>query len=248
MFDATIRKKLRDFSLDITIHARSGEVIVLMGENGAGKSSTLNIISGLISPDTGSIRLDGSVLFDSGTGVDVPAENRCIGYVFQNSAVFPHISVRDNIAFGLRARHKPPVLIKERVRHWLKVMNIEDLADVRAGNLSGGQKQRVALARALAIEPTLLMLDEPFTALDSDTTRLVKELTRTFVTEMVIPCVVVTHRITDSRDVGDRVCVLCEGKMAWEGKPEDVPTDMCRSGDVLQPVSLRASMQIARII
>lgn len=231
MFDATIQKKLRDFSLDLTIRAGPGEVVVLMGENGAGKSSALNIISGLVHPDAGSIRVDDTVLFDSGKGVDVPVENRRIGYVFQNSAVFPHLSVRDNIAFGLCAQHKPLVFIKERVRHWLKVMNIEDLADVRAGNLSGGQKQRVALARAVATEPALLMLDEPFTALDAENIRLVKELTRTFVTEMAIPCLVVTHRMSDCRDVGDKMCVICQGKLEWEGTPEDLPVCMCRSGD-----------------
>jgi len=232
MFDAAIRKNLRDFSLDFTIRAGPGEVVVLMGENGAGKSSALNIISGLVPPDAGSIRLNGSVLFDSGSGVDVPAENRRIGYVFQNSAVFPHLSVRDNIAFGLCARHKPPFFIREHVGHWLNAMNIEDLADVKAGNLSGGQQQRVALARALATEPALLMLDEPFTALDAENIRLVKELTRTFVKEMAIPCLVVTHRVIDCKDVGDKVSVICQGKLEWEGKPEDLPACMCRSGDV----------------
>ena len=222
MLDATIEKKLRDFSLDVTIHAGPGEIVVLMGENGAGKSTLLNCISGLVSPQKGSIQLDGSVLFDSGTGIDVPVENRRIGYVFQNSVVFPHLTVRDNIAFGLRAMHKPSVFIKERVGHWMRATDIEELADVRAGNLSGGQKQRVALARALATEPALLMLDEPFTALDADNIRLVKELTRTFVTEMAIPCLIVTHRISDSRDVGDKVCTICQGKKEWEGKPEDV--------------------------
>ena len=231
MLEAAIRKKLRDISLDLTISARPGEVLVIMGDNGAGKSTALNIISGLLPPDTGSIRLDGSELYDSGSRVDVPAENRRIGYVLQNSAVFPHLSVRDNIAFGLRARHRPPVIIKERVGHWLNVMNIGDLADVRAGNLSGGQKQRVALARALATEPSLLMLDEPFTALDPDNIKLVKELTRSFVTEMAIPCLVVTHRMSDSMDVGDKVYVICHGKKEWEGKPEDTPAGMCRSGE-----------------
>jgi molybdate transport system ATP-binding protein len=230
MFDATIQKKLRDFSLDLTIRAGPGEVVVLMGENGAGKSTALNIISGLVCPDTGSIRLNGTVLFDPGTNMDVLAENRRIGYVFQNSAVFPHLSVRDNIEFGLCARHKPPGFIKERVGYWLKAMNIADLADVKAGNLSGGQKQRVALARALATEPELLMLDEPFTALDAENIRLVKELTRTFVNEMKIPCLVVTHRVIDCRDVGDKVCIVCQGKKEWEGKPDDLPACMCRSG------------------
>jgi molybdate transport system ATP-binding protein len=232
MLDATIHKKLRDFTLDLTIHARPGEVIVLMGENGAGKSTTLNSISGLVSPDAGSIRLDGTILYDVDTGVDVPVEDRRIGYVFQKSAVFPHLTVRDNIAFGLRARHKSAIFIEERVRHWLSAMNIKDLADVRAGNLSGGQKQRVALARALATDPALLMLDEPFTALDADSIRIVKELTREFVTEMAIPCLVVTHRITDSRDIGDRVCSISRGKMEWDGKLEDLPECRCRSVDV----------------
>jgi len=231
MFDATIHKKLRDFSLDLAIRAGPGEIVVLMGENGAGKSSVLNIISGLISPDAGSIRLDGSLLFDSGKGINVPVEDRRIGYVFQNSAVFPHLTVRENIAFGLRSRHKPMAFIREHVGHWLKVMHIEDLADVKAGNLSGGQKQRVALARALAIKPTLLMLDEPFTALDAENIRLTKELMRTFVTNMAIPCLVVTHRMSDSRDVGDRVYVISQGKKDWEGKPKDTPAHLCRCGD-----------------
>jgi len=223
MLEATMNKKLRDFSLDLSLRAGPGEIVVLMGENGAGKSTTLNMISGLVSPDAGSIRLDSAVLFDSGTGTDVPAENRRIGYVFQKSAVFPHISVRDNIAFGLRAQHTSPAFIREHVGHWLKMMSIEDIADVKAGNLSGGQKQRVALARALATKPALLMLDEPFTALDAENIRLVKELARTLVTEMAIPCLVVTHRISDCRDVGDRVCVISQGKKVWEGKPEHVP-------------------------
>jgi ABC-type sulfate/molybdate transport systems ATPase subunit len=231
MLEAAIHKTLRDFSLDLTLRAGPGEVVVLMGENGAGKSTALNIISGLVSPDAGSIRLAGSELFNPGTKADVPAENRRIGYVLQNSAVFPHLSVKDNIAFGLRARHRPPVIIRERVSHWLEAMHLDDLAEVKAGNLSGGQKQRVALARALATGPALLMLDEPFTALDADSIRLVKELTRTYVTDMAIPCLVVTHRIADSRDIGDRVCVLCRGKKEWEGKPEDTPPGMCRCGD-----------------
>lgn len=231
MLDVTIKKKLRDFSLDLSIHAKPGEIVVLMGENGAGKSTALNIISGLVTPDTGSIRLDGSVLFDSGTSTEIPAEHRRIGYVFQNSAVFPHLSARENIAFGLRAQHKPQVFIKEQVAHWLKVMHIEDLAEVKAGNLSGGQKQRVALARALATGPALLMLDEPFTALDGENIRLVKELTRTFVTRMAIPCLVVTHRISDCQDIGDKVCVISQGNKEWEGKPENLPACTCSSDD-----------------
>jgi len=233
MLEATITKQLRDFTLDLSLHVDDGSLVVLMGENGAGKTTLLNCIAGLMEPDAGSIRSGSSVVFDANTGINIPVEARRIGYVFQRSAVFPHMTVGENIAFGLRARHKPAVFIKERVGYWLKAMHIEDLAKVRAGNLSGGQKQRVALARALAIQPALLMLDEPFTALDAENIRLVKELTRTFVTEMAIPCLVVTHRVSDCRDVGDRVCVLCKGKKEWEGKPEDLlPARTRRNCDV----------------
>ena len=231
MLDVTIRKKLRDFSLDLTIHAPPGEIVVLMGENGAGKSSILNAISGLTMPDEGSVRLESTILYDSVTKASIPVEQRQIGYVFQNSAVFPHLSVIDNIAFGLHARNHPPAFIKERVNHWTTALKIQDLADVRAGNLSGGQKQRVALARAFAIEPALLLLDEPFTALDPENILLVKKLTRAFVAERKIPCLVVTHRTTDSREVGDNVCVICKGRKVWEGRPEDVPAGMCHDDD-----------------
>jgi ABC-type sulfate/molybdate transport systems ATPase subunit len=105
-------------------------------------------------------------------------------------------------------------------------MRIADLATVRAGNLSGGQRQRVALARALAIEPDLLMLDEPFTALDAESTRIVKELTREFVKKLQIPCIVVTHRVADSAEIGDRACVICQGRKEWEGDPAEIP-DLC---------------------
>ena len=189
--------------------------------------------------------MNGTVFFDSRTGVNIPAEIRRIGYVFQNSAVFPHLSVQDNIAFGLSARHKPPGLIRERIRHWLKMMNIENLADVRAGNLSGGQKQRVALARALATEPTLLMLDEPFTALDAENIHLTKELIRTFVTDMAIPCLVVTHRISDCRDVGDRVCFIRQGKKEWEGKSRKNYPRVCAAAgmcDIGYPCALKCAV------
>jgi ABC-type sulfate/molybdate transport systems ATPase subunit len=108
----------------------------------------------------------------------------------------------------------------------MEQVHITDLAGVRAGNLSGGQKQRVALARALAIKPDLLMLDEPFTALDAESTQTVKDLTRRFVRKMQIPCIVVTHRLADSTDIGDRACVLCNGKKEWEGIPGEMP-EMC---------------------
>ena len=113
--------------------------------------------------------------------------------------------------------------IAERVEHLTGLMELQDHAHIKAGNLSGGQKQRVALARALAIEPLLLMLDEPFTALDTESISIVKDLTRSVVAEMQIPCILVTHRVSDSQDIGDKACILCSGKKEWEGKPSDIP-------------------------
>ncbi|MGA9086193.1 MAG: sulfate/molybdate ABC transporter ATP-binding protein [Methanoregula sp.] len=223
MLEAMMVKRLRDYTLDFALSAKPGEVTVLMGVNGSGKSTTLNIIAGLLTPDTASITLNGECLSLTAKGIDVPAEDRRIGYVLQNSAVFPHMTVRDNVAFGLRARHIPRPVISERIAYWMEQMHIADLTGVRAGNLSGGQKQRVALARALAIEPGLLMLDEPFTALDADSTQTVKDLTRRVVKDMQIPCIVVTHRVSDSTDIGDRACVICQGKKEWEGIPGEMP-------------------------
>ena len=223
MLDAVIRKQLRAFVLDISLRVENGEILVLMGDNGAGKSTTLNILAGLLRPDTGEIRVNGSILCNTSPGTEVVVERRNIGYVFQRSAVFPHMTVAENIAFGLHAQHRDPAFAEAQVSRWLDRMNIRDLAGVKASGLSGGQKQRVALARALATEPSLLMLDEPFSGLDTESRRSVKEVVRQCVAELKIPCIMVTHRIGDARDTGDRICRIVQGRIVWQGATTDLP-------------------------
>jgi molybdate transport system ATP-binding protein len=220
MLEVSIQKKLRDFPLDVSFSVDDGSILVLMGDNGAGKSTTLNIIAGLVAPDAGTIRFNDSTIFDSGSAIDVPVEQRKIGYVLQRSAVFPHLSVSENIAYGLRARHCDAAVIEERVGHWLDRMNIRELAGVQAAGLSGGQKQRVALARALATGPLLLMLDEPFSGLDNESRRSVREVVRECVADLKIPCIMVTHRLGDARATGDRVCTVCRGRITGTGDLE----------------------------
>ncbi|MDD1694616.1 MAG: ATP-binding cassette domain-containing protein [Methanoregula sp.] len=230
MLEAQFTKKLRDFTLDLSFQVRDGEILALMGNNGSGKSTTLNIIAGLLLPDTGTVRLNGTSFCEPVLGICIPVEKRRIGYVFQNAAVFPHLSVSENIAYGLRARglHRPE--ISERVGQLIDMMHLGDLAEVKAASLSGGQKQRTALARAIAIRPALLMMDEPFSSLDVESTLSVKELTRNVVRKLQIPCIIVTHRTADSHEIGDRAIILCSGKKEWEGSPRDMPEDctVCR--------------------
>ena len=223
MLEVDLHKQLRDFSLDLNLRVNPGEILVLMGENGSGKSTVLNNIAGLLHRILDRISLSGRQFFDSMNTINLPVEDRNIGYVLQNPAVFPHLTVRENIAYGLKARHTPRDQVDTKVNRWMMVMNIEELAWVKAGNLSGGQKQKVALARAFAIEPDLLMLDEPFTALDTESRQSVQKAVRTCVSDLQIPCLVVTHRVADALEMGERVFLLNRGVNHWEGQPSDMP-------------------------
>ncbi|HOI13327.1 MAG TPA: ABC transporter ATP-binding protein [Methanoculleus sp.] len=215
-------RKLRDYALDVTLSVRWGETLVLIGENGAGKSTVLNLISGILTPDAGEITLGERTLYSSEEGIDVPAESRNVGHLFQSYALFPHMTVAENVAFGLRCRKVPRPEVASTVADQLRAMNLADLSDVNVGRLSGGQRQRVALARALVLDPDLLLLDEPLAAVDMRAQGAMRSELRDRIKDAGIPCIVVTHNLRDALELGDRLCLLEEGRVVADGTPEEV--------------------------
>lgn len=222
MLSMRAAKELRDFELDVSLSVEPGETLVLIGENGAGKSTVLNLASGLLAPDRGEIALAGRVLYSDAQRIDIPVESRNIGHLFQSYALFPHLSVFENVAFGLRCRKVPAGDIAARVAGELDRMHLSDLAGINVGRLSGGQRQRVALARALAVRPDLLLLDEPLAAVDVRVQGEMRRELRETIRAAGIPCVLVTHALRDALELGDKVCVMEEGRVVLEGTPEEV--------------------------
>jgi molybdate transport system ATP-binding protein len=220
--DARIHLKRRDFSLDVSLRVASGEVIVLLGPNGAGKTTVLHALAGLVLADAARIELDGAVLEHTAERVRVPTERRPVGLVFQDYLLFPHLSALDNVAFGMRCRGLSRTAARERADAWLRRLGLADQADSRPATLSGGQAQRVALARALAVEPRLLLLDEPLAALDAGTRLAVRgDLTR-HLAGYDGCTIVVTHDPLDAMVLGERIVVIEAGSIVQEGAPRDV--------------------------
>jgi molybdate transport system ATP-binding protein len=216
-----VMKKLRDFELEVSFAVDRGEILALIGENGCGKTTVLNLVSGLITPDSGTISLDGHQFYDD-EKINVRAEARNIGYMFQNYALFPHMSVYDNVAFGLRARKMPPLEVEKKVRHMLEQRGLWELRDEKATRLSGGQKQKVALSRALVIDPCILLLDEPLSSLDAETQVAMRVELRTRIKEFGMPCIMVTHNVKDAIEIADRVCLVEKGRIKIMGAPREV--------------------------
>lgn len=218
MIRIKVVKKLRDYTLDVDISARG--TAILMGNNGSGKTTVLNMAAGITRPDSGIIELSDVALYDSGRGVDVPMEDRNVGYAFQNYALFPHMTVYDNVAFGPRTRKATG--IEERVRSELEEVGMWELRGVKAARLSGGQKQKVALARCLANRPSLLLMDEPLSALDVEMQAVMRDYIKRRIAEEKIPAIIVTHSLLDAAELGDRVFVMDQGHMAVGGTPEEI--------------------------
>lgn len=222
MLEVAIRRKLRDFTLESEFGVGNGETFVLIGENGAGKSSLLFLLSGLLPPESGHISIGKRVLYDGKNGINIPAEERDIGFVFQNYAIFPHLTVFENVAFGLRRRKVPLSEIRSRVEEHLALLALENLSSVRADRISGGERQRTALARALVIAPALLLLDEPVSALDAVAQQRMRSVLRDYVRKADIPCIAVTHSFRDALSIGNRIGVMERGRIVQNGTPQEM--------------------------
>ncbi|WP_333689181.1 ABC transporter ATP-binding protein [Methylococcus capsulatus] len=215
-FDCDIRKTLRAgkraFHLDVRLQSNCQRTVIL-GPSGSGKSLTLKAMAGLVRPDAGYIRLDGRTVFDAGAGIDCPPQRREAAYVFQDYALFPHLTVRQNIGFALvRGWFNPAVAFRrEAVDYWLETFQLGHLAHQYPNELSGGQRQRVALARALIAGPRLLLLDEPFSALDPDLRVTMRNELDGLQRRLRIPMVMITHDPADAAIFGDCIVRLREG-------------------------------------
>ena len=217
-FDIKIQKSLHstrgNFELDIAFTS-SSQRIVLIGPSGAGKSLTLKSVAGLLRPDAGHIRVGGDTLFAKERGIYLTPQQRHVGYLFQDYALFPHLNVSQNIAFSLAAGWQNPKAGQNHneVQHWLRAFNLQAVAKLFPHELSGGQKQRAALARTLIAKPKVLLLDEPFAALDSDLRATMRRELNQLQKELAVPMLLITHDSADADLFGDECLTIQRGKI-----------------------------------
>jgi molybdate transport system ATP-binding protein len=217
MLRCTVRKRLGSFVLDVSFTAAAGETLVVVGESGSGKSTLLRTLAGLERPDAGTIALDQTEWFNGATGLWLPPAGRPVGLVTQDYALFPHLTVLENVAFGLRAGGQPAIGARRRALDMLDRIGIGGLAPRRPAALSGGQQQRVALARALVLDPALLLLDEPLSALDLQTRREVRTELRAILASLSCVTMYVTHSPFEALAFGRHIAVLDAGGLAQWG-------------------------------
>jgi molybdate transport system ATP-binding protein len=209
-----VEKELGAFKLAARFEAAGG-VTALFGPSGAGKTTVVNMIAGLIVPDRGSIALDETVLFDAASGINVPPNRRRIGYVFQDGRLFPHLSVRQNLDYGRRMSGHPHY--PKHFTRIVELLNIDDLLDRRPRKLSGGERQRIAIGRALLMHPRLLLLDEPLASLDAGHKREILPYLVRLRDESNVPMVYVSHAAAEVRRIATNVVRLDGGRVAASG-------------------------------
>ena len=212
------RKQFGDFVAldDVSLEVRDGSLTALLGPSGSGKSTLLRVIAGLEAPDAGRVLISGEDM------TQVPVQNRNVGFCFQHYAAFKHMTVRDNVAFGLQIRKRPKEEIAERVHELLELVQLEGWVDRYPSQLSGGQRQRMALARALAVEPKVLLLDEPFGALDARVRMELRQWLRRLHDEVHVTTIFVTHDQEEAMDVAEQIVVMNEGAVEQAGRPTDL--------------------------
>lgn len=219
---ADVDLRLGDFHLDVSVRLPAGEVLGVLGPNGAGKSTLLRAVAGLVRLDRGSVHVGGHVWADTAAGVDLPAPERRVGYVFQDYRLFPHLSVLDNVAFAAHARGTRRSAARAAARDVLHRLGLDELGTRAPGSLSGGQAQRVAVARALAADPAVLLLDEPLAALDARTRQELRGLLRRHLTGFAGPTLLVVHDPVEAMVLADRVVVIEAGRAVQSGRPAEV--------------------------
>ena len=218
--EAKLALRRGEFELDVELSCPPG-ITCVMGPSGSGKSTILALLAGLARPDRGRIELAGTVWLDRSTNVDVPTHERQLAYVFQSLALFPHMNAIHNVTYGM-PRTVPRHDHIAKAEQLLAKLGVGHLAQRRPRTYSGGEAQRVALARAIARSPRLVLLDEPFSALDRDLKAQLIELVRSVVGELGVPMVHVTHSIAEARALADQVLRIERGKIVARGKPADV--------------------------
>ena len=220
MLEAQVRIHLGTLDLDAAVDAADREIVALLGPNGAGKTTFLRVLAGLARPESARVVLDGVVLEDTAKGIRVPTERRPIGIVFQQHLLFPHLSVIENVAFGLRARGRRDA--RDSAMAWLERVGLGGYANARPAALSGGEAQRVAIARALAIDPRLLLLDGPLSALDATTRVEVRRELRRHLASFNGARLLVTHDPLEAAALADRLVILENGRVVQSGPVDDV--------------------------
>ena len=222
MLTARVALRLGTLDLDVTVEAAPGEIVAILGPNGAGKTTFLRAVAGLVPLTRGRVELDDVVLEDVARHIHVPPERRPIGVVFQEYLLFPHLSALENVAFGLRARGVAAREARLRAASWLDRLGVGEYAEARPGALSGGQAQRVALARALAIDPRLLLLDEPLAALDASARGDVRRDVKRHLASFAGIRILITHDPLEAVALADRLVIFEGGRVVQTGSPAEV--------------------------
>jgi len=222
MLQADVALRLGSLALEVQLDAAPGEIVAVLGPNAAGKTTLLRALAGLVPLERGTVTLDGVAFDDVARGIRLPPERRPIGVVFQDYLLFPHLTALENVAFGLRARGMGPREARIRAGSWLERLGVGETAETKPRTLSGGQAQRVALARALAIDPRLLLLDEPLAALDASARGEVRRDLKRHLASFAGIRILITHDPLEAVALADRLVILERGRVVQTGTPAEV--------------------------